>query len=132
MTTTHNRYIGERTPQKMRGFFVNSGTRTGFTLTEIMMVVTILALLTTIAIPAFMQYRADARTKLCVNNLRLIKNAKEVWAIREGKSAGDALVIAETSSYIDSGAPVCPDGGAYTYGAVGTDPTCSFAGNHTL
>lgn len=132
MITTHNRYVGEKTPL-MRGFFVRqNGCRAGFTLTEIMMVVTILALLTTVAIPSFVQYRADARIKVCTNNLRLISYAKGVWAIKNSKVTGDAVVEAEVSTYIDGGAPSCPEAGAYTYNSVDTDPTCSYGGFHTL
>ena len=43
----------------------------GFTLVEIMIVVAIIAVLASIAIPSFMQSRSSARASSCVNNLRL-------------------------------------------------------------
>ena len=56
--------------------------KSGFTLVEIMIVVAIIALLTAIAIPAFLKYRQDAQASLCVNNLRLIKHGKATLAIK--------------------------------------------------
>ena len=44
----------------------------GFTLVEIMIVVAIIALLTAIAIPAFLQYRRDAQTSVCREKLLLL------------------------------------------------------------
>lgn len=96
----------------------------GFTLVEIMIVVAIIGLLTAIAIPAFLQYRADTRAGLCANNLRLIEHAKSVVAIKLNIAAGGAVDAAEVVKYITGGAPVCPDAGAYTYGADGVAPVC--------
>ena len=130
-TTTHNRYFGEKTPRK-RGFFVRNSGRSGFTLTEIMIVVTILALLTTVAIPSFMQYIADARTRLCLNNLRMIMHAKEIVTIGNSLNTGDICPVATVNTYIDDGIPICPEAGVYTYGLVGIPPTCSYGGFHGL
>lgn len=96
----------------------------GFTLVELMIVVSIISLLTGIAIPAFMQYRADTRAGFCANNLRMIEHGKQVVAIKMNVMAGAAVDAAEVVKYIVGGAPVCPDAGAYTYGNDGTDPVC--------
>ena len=118
----------------------------GFTLVEIMIVVAIIALLTAIAIPAFLQYRKDARRSLCINNLRLIDHAKEALAIKFNWTAGadvagdpaalPAARWAVLMGYIDGGTAAnvlqCPEnksdvaGGAnhYTYNPVDTTPVC--------
>lgn len=98
--------------------------RKGFTLIELMLVVAIIALLAGIAIPAFMQHRADTRAGLCANNLRLIAHAKTVVATKFQIDAGGIVDAAEVAKYITGGAPVCPDGGVYTYCNDGVDPIC--------
>jgi len=119
----------------------------GFTLVEIMIVVAIIALLTAIAIPAFLQYRKDARRSLCINNLRLIDHAKEALAIKFNWTAGadvagdpaalPAARWAVLMGYIDGGTAAnvlqCPENNNettpihYNYNPVDTTPTCTLA-----
>ena len=114
--------------------------RMGFTLVEIMIVVAIIALLTAIAIPAFLQYREDTQSSLCVNNLRLVHHGKEVVAIKEVWTNGYALLaadIAQINTYIEDAPLNCPVGttnNVYTFNAIGTDPECPLDpnGEHTL
>ena len=112
----------------------------GFTLVEIMIVVAIIALLTAIAIPAFLQYREDTQSSLCVNNLRLVHHGKEVVAIKEVWTNGYALLaadIAQINTYIEDAPLHCPVGttnNVYTFGNIGVDPLCPLNpnGEHTL
>ena len=83
----------------------------GFTLVEIMIVVAIIALLTAIAIPAFLQYRRDARTSLCVNNMRNIEHAKETYAISRNLGETDPVYWTNITAYIGQGIDelFCPE-----------------------
>jgi type II secretion system protein G len=109
----------------------------GFTLVEIMIVVAIIGILIAIAVPGFVRARTQSRNRACQENLTKIDGAKEQWALENNKAPTDAcamtnLVTADpTTSYMKK-VPVCPEGGTYTVGAVGTDPTCSKGGQHSL
>ena len=61
---------------------MHSSKRSGFTLVEIMLVVTIIALLTAIAIPAFQQYRQDAQVSLLMNDLRVATDGFRAYYIK--------------------------------------------------
>ncbi len=101
--------------------------RAGFTLVEIMIVVAIIGLLAAIAIPSFMKAREQSQLNACMNNLRQIESGKEQWALAEKKAQGDAVVDASIDEYMKA-TPECPAGGAYTYGAIGTDASCGTHG----
>ena len=103
---------------------INTSRKSGFTLVEIMIVVAIIGLLAAIAIPNFVKARTTAQKNACINNLRQIDGAKEQWALEKKQAPGAAINQAEVDAYIKGGTPKCPAGGAYTYGAVDTNPDC--------
>jgi len=69
---------------------------------------------------------------ICINNLRVIDQAKQIWAQEKSKTTDDVPTVVELQPYFKDGVfPFCPDGGSYTINAVGVVPTCSLPG-HTL
>lgn len=107
----------------------------GFTLIEIMIVVLIIGMLAAIAIPSFVRARDTARTNTCINNLRQIDQAKEMWAMEENKSGSDEPGWGDIWEYIrglSSGDQLeCPADGTYTINDVSTLPECDQA-DHEL
>lgn len=99
-----------------------SPARSGFTLVEIMIVVAIIGLIATAAIPSLMKARKSAQKTTCINNLRTINGAKSVWALENKK--GDADVPTEADLALQNKLE-CPAGGTYNFGAVSAPPTCS-------
>jgi prepilin-type N-terminal cleavage/methylation domain-containing protein len=64
---------------------ITNPRKAGFTLVEIMIVVAIIGLLASIAVPNFVRARSRAQTDSCLNNLRQIDAAKQQWALENGK-----------------------------------------------
>ncbi|HEY1663871.1 MAG TPA: hypothetical protein VGI03_15745 [Verrucomicrobiae bacterium] len=75
------------------------------------------------------QTQATNEHDTCMNNLRQIDAAKNEWALETGKPAGSVPTEQDLAAYLTGGVfPVCPSGGVYTIGAVGTPPSCSVHG----
>jgi prepilin-type N-terminal cleavage/methylation domain-containing protein len=111
-----------KTPKALRNL--------GFTLTEIMIVVAIIGLMVTLAIPNFVESRAKAQANACINNLRQISAAAKEFALDQGKTNGATINFpTDLTPYIKLNParsfPVCPAGGMYSCSAVGSMPLCS-------
>ncbi len=72
----------------------------GFTLIEIMIVVGIIGILASIAIPYYMKSRLQANAKSCINNLRIMEDAKAQYAIENKKTNEDSLTLSELTAYL--------------------------------
>lgn len=108
---------------------------TGFTLVEIMIVIAIIGLLATIALPNFMRARQAAAAKTCITNLSNIESAKQIWGVEKGKTTGDEPTFSELVGpdlYIKR-MPSCPAGGTFHINPIGDPASCTrFTEGHTL
>lgn len=104
----------------------------GFSLLEIMIVVSIIGFLAGIGLPSFMRARASAQSTRCIDNLRQINSAKDQWAVENLANDGDPVYDTDIGPYLKRGFPVCPANGTYDVTVVGNDPLCGFGGGHTI
>ncbi|TMQ00095.1 MAG: type II secretion system protein [Verrucomicrobia bacterium] len=94
----------------------------GFTLLEIMISVSLIGLLTTLAIPNFMKARDLARMDTILHNLRMIESAKEQWALESRKGSGVATDMTMISDYLKGGTIKTVASETYTTGPIGSPP----------
>ena len=73
---------------------------TGFTLIEIMIVVTIIALLSSIAVPSFIRARKRAQATRILDDLRLIDAAIDLYGIENSKGGGDPANWLDIQPYL--------------------------------
>ena len=82
-----------------------------FTFGTVVVAVAILA----VAIPLFFPARVITTSYPCVNNLRIIEESKEQWALDKYKTTNDVPSWDDLRPYFPNGwtngRPVCPEGG---------------------
>jgi prepilin-type N-terminal cleavage/methylation domain-containing protein len=107
----------------------------GFTLVEIMIVVSIIALLAAIAVPGFLRARKRSQASRIINDLRLIDSAVDQYAIENNKSTGSPVAVTDWTNYLKKGTNLYVTGvdilgnayGAQTVDALPSVPASSKA-----
>lgn len=95
--------------------------RKAFTLVELLVVVLILAILMSVALPLYLSAVSDSQRKTCRANMQTIANAVQANKVKTlaanyGAFAG-AITTGTTGNEPDlTNIPVCPNGGSYTIG----------------
>lgn len=82
------------------------------------------------AMQAIQKSKADSLKFACINNLRQLDAAKNMWALEKGKTSADTPSVDDLKPYLSRGKMVvCPAGGSYTIGSINTSPTCTVKGH---
>ena len=113
--------------------------RAGFTLSETLIVISIVGILLNIAIPSFKNAHYKAQGRACTANLRRIQYAKSTYLMEKNlpsatpESAFTDTILYGHGKYLET-KPRCPSTGVYSVGAGSVDPTCSYGSGllHTI
>jgi type II secretory pathway pseudopilin PulG len=110
---------------------LKTSPRAGFTLLEIMIIVSLIGLLAAISVPTFLRARATSQSTVCINTLRQIESATHQWALELKKGPTSLVTEADVTPYLKK-VRACPAGGttfadSYTLTDVSTDPACQKA-----
>jgi prepilin-type N-terminal cleavage/methylation domain-containing protein len=108
--------------------------RRGFTLVEIMIVVAIIALLASIAVPNFLRARKRSQASRILEDLRVLDQATDEYAIDNNKTGGMNPTFADLKAYLKSGTTLYQTGadifgdsyGPYTVDTVIGVPLAAF------
>ena len=104
-------------------------TSRGFTLVEIMIVVLIIAIITAISVPQFVNDRTLSQASTCMANLKQIETAKETWALQTSQPVTATPLQTDLVPAFMKSFPSCPSSGTYTIGTLSVRPTCTIAGH---
>lgn len=107
----------------------NTMSRRGFTLVEILIVILIIGMILSIAVPAWMGIRQKSRITACAENRRVINDAKQQWALDKGMSSVSTPVQTDLVNEFLKSMPKCPEGGTYTFDSVNSPANCSIHGS---
>ena len=110
---------------------IRTKNQKGFTLVEIMIVVSIIILLAAIAIPSFIRARQRSQGSTTLNGARQLDAAIDQWAIENGIDNGVAVDLDSIEIFVKPGsafqvalaaatAPTDALGNAYVFGNTGT------------
>ena len=87
-------------------------SQSAFTLVEIMIVVAIIALLASIAVPNFLRARKRAQSTRILQDLRVIDSALDMYAIENNKAGGANVGWTDIQLYLKKGSVLYNSGGS--------------------
>ncbi len=104
--------------------FNHSNRQTGFTLVEIMIVVAIIALLASIAVPNFLRARKRSQATRILSDLRVLDSAIDQYAIETNKIGTTNPTFTDLQPYLKKGSSL--------YNSTGKDMFSNSYGTFTV
>lgn len=90
---------------------MGTSRKSGFTLLEIMIVVTLIGTMAAIGVPNMIKARSESQKDICINNLRQINSAIQQWAVENRQPIGASVAETDVTPYMRNKA-ICPAGGS--------------------
>lgn len=90
----------------------------GFATLEIILMVMVIGILATMAVPQFEKITAAANTSKVQSDLAAIQTAAAVYQMEKGTVPTYAQITATGTTYFENGVPQAPTGKIYVNGAV--------------
>jgi len=116
--------------------------KSGFTLLELMIVVSIIGLMASIGIPGMLHARSHTQETTCIDNLRLLDGAKQQWALENKASSTATPTAVQIQPYCGRAGigklPLCPSDAVATFATSYvlndclTAPTCLNVTTHVM
>ncbi len=88
----------------------------GFTLVEVMIVMAIIVLLASIAVPNYLRARKRSQATRSLQDLRMIDSAIDQYAVEYNRPPGTALNWVQVQTYIKTGTPLYVSNGVDLFG----------------
>lgn len=99
----------------------------GFSSTEVMLILTIIGLISSSAVPKFIDIVSEAEDNVCRMNLATINTQIEIYRIMYDKYPELELIINDKNLFPD-GVPKCPAGGSFELDPFTHRVKCSIHG----
>jgi prepilin-type N-terminal cleavage/methylation domain-containing protein len=100
----------------------------GFTQVELMVVVTVIAVMLSIAIPAYSGARVRSSEKSCARNRQVLDQAKLLWMLDNGKVYSDEVRFKDLLPEYVEEPPVCEAKGHYVLNGLKGETACTVHG----
>ena len=102
---------------------MHNRNKKGLTLVELLLVVIILGVIATIAIPRITASSDTAKQNACATNIDIMNSQIELYRADKGSYPGTLTALVTDPNYFPELLPVCPSSG--TYSMTGTMPRVS-------
>ena len=92
----------------------STSEKSGFSLIELMIIVMVIGMLTTLAMPAWQRARQTARKSICQDNLRILNGSAAQYLFTHPQASN--LTPADLTDFLlNETVPLCPSGGDYAF-----------------